>query len=71
MNLVIAEHDNEILKSATLNAIGAAQRIGGETHVLVAGFDARSVAEQAAKVGGVSKVLLADAPHLSSQLAEN
>ena len=58
--LVVAEHDNKSLKSSTLNAVAAAQAIGGELHVLVAGANARPAAEAAAKVAGVAKVLLAD-----------
>ncbi|WP_158936980.1 electron transfer flavoprotein subunit alpha/FixB family protein [Burkholderia sp. S171] len=70
-NLVIAEHDNVSLKSATLNTIAAAQRIGGDVHVLVAGHNAQAVAEAATKIAGVNKVLLADAPQLAAGLAEN
>ncbi len=69
--LLIAEHDNAELKAATLHAVTAAAKIGGEVHVLVAGHNARGVAEQAAKVAGVAKVLLADAPQLAASLAEN
>ena len=69
--LVIAEHDNAHLKGATLNTVAAAAKIGGDVHVLVAGANARAVAEQAAKIAGVSKVLLADAPQLAEGLAEN
>ncbi|MBR8654815.1 electron transfer flavoprotein subunit alpha/FixB family protein [Achromobacter sp. Marseille-Q0513] len=69
--LVIAEHDNAQLKGATLNTIAAAVKIGGDVHVLVAGANARAVAEQAAQAAGVSKVLLADAPQLAEGLAEN
>ncbi|WP_207001320.1 electron transfer flavoprotein subunit alpha/FixB family protein [Trinickia mobilis] len=69
--LVIAEHDNASLKAVTLNTVAAAQKIGGEIHVLVAGHNAKSVADSAAKVAGVSKVLFADAPHLAEGLAEN
>jgi electron transfer flavoprotein alpha subunit len=68
--LLIAEHDNAELKGATLNAAAAAARIGGELHILVAGHNARAVAEQAAHVAGASRVLLADAPQLAAQLAE-
>lgn len=70
-NLVIAEHDNAQLKGATLNTVAAAAQIGGDVHVLVAGGGAQAVAEQAAQIAGVSKVLLADAPHLADGLAEN
>lgn len=69
--LVVAEHDNATLKGGTLNAITAATKIGGDIHVLVAGKDCKPAAEAAAKVAGVSKVLMADAPHYSHELAEN
>ncbi|PWF23018.1 electron transfer flavoprotein subunit alpha/FixB family protein [Corticimicrobacter populi] len=69
--LVIAEHDNTQLKAATLNTVAAAARLGGDVHVLVIGHQAQAVADQAAKVAGVSKVLLADAPQLAEGLAEN
>jgi electron transfer flavoprotein alpha subunit len=70
-NLVIAEHDNAQLKGATLNTVAAAARVGGDVHVLVAGSGAQAVADEAARIAGVSKVLLADAPHLADGLAEN
>ncbi|MGF6369563.1 electron transfer flavoprotein alpha subunit [Paraburkholderia sp. RAU6.4a] len=70
-NLVIAEHDNASIKAATLNTIAAAQKIGGDIHVLVAGHNAQGAADAAAKIAGVSKVLLADAPQLAAGLAEN
>jgi electron transfer flavoprotein alpha subunit len=69
--LVIAEHDNQSLKAATLNAVTAALATGGEVHVLVAGSNAGAVAQAAAQVAGVTKVLHADAAHLADQLAEN
>ncbi|MEI6115830.1 MAG: FAD-binding protein [Burkholderiales bacterium] len=69
--LVIAEHDNAHLKGATLNVVAAAAKIGGDIHVLVAGSGAQAVADQAAKIAGVSKVLLADGPSLADGLAEN
>ena len=69
--LVIAEHDNAALKAATLNTVAAAQKIGGDIHVLVAGHNAQGAADAAATVAGVSKVLLADAPQLAAGLAEN
>ncbi len=69
--LVIAEHDNAQLKGATLNVVAAAAKIGGDVHVLVAGANAAAVAEQASKISGVSKVLLADAPAFADGLAEN
>ncbi len=71
VNLVIAEHDNASIKAATLNTVAAAQKIGGDVHVLVAGHNAQAAAEAAAKIAGVSKVLLADAPQLEAGLAEN
>ena len=73
--LVIAEHDNASVKAATLNTVAAAHAVGklvgGEVHVLVAGHHAQAAAEQAAKIAGVAKVLLADAPQLEAGLAEN
>lgn len=69
--LVIAEHDNKALNAATLNVVAAAQKIGGDITVLVAGSGAQAVAVQAAKVAGVSKVLLADDAAYANQLAEN
>jgi electron transfer flavoprotein alpha subunit len=69
--LVIAEHNQATLKVATLNAVSAARELGGEIHVLVAGLDVQGVADAAAGAAGVSKVLLADAPHLEAGLAEN
>ncbi len=69
--LVIAEHDNAVLKAATLNAVTAAAKIGGEIHLLVAGANCGSVAEQAAKVAGVAKVKVVDAAHYGDQTAEN
>jgi len=70
-NLVIAEHDNVSIKTGTLNTIAAAQKIGGDVHVLVAGHNAQTAADAAAKIAGVAKVLLADAPQLEAGLAEN
>ena len=69
--LVIAEHDNKALNAATLNVVAAAQKIGGDITVLVAGSGAQAVADQAAQVAGVSKVLLADDAIYANQLAEN
>ncbi|MGF6731840.1 electron transfer flavoprotein alpha subunit [Paraburkholderia youngii] len=71
VNLVVAEHDNASIKAATLNTIAAAQKVGGEIHVLVAGHNAQAAADAAAKIAGVAKVLLADAPQLEAGLAEN
>jgi electron transfer flavoprotein alpha subunit len=69
--LVIAEHDNASIKPATLSAIAAAAKVGGEIHVLVAGSNAQAAADAASNIAGVSKVLLADAPQLADGLAEN
>jgi electron transfer flavoprotein alpha subunit len=69
--LVIAEHDNAELKPATLNTVTAAAQIGGDVHLLVAGHNCAAVAEAAAKVAGVAKVLHADAPALEHGVAEN
>ena len=69
--LIIAEHDNSSLKAATLNSVTAAQQIGGDIHMLVAGSNCQAVAEQAAKIAGIEKVLLADNPAYSHSLAEN
>jgi len=69
--LVIAEHDNASLKAVTLNTVTAAAQCGGDVHILVAGSGCGAVAEQAAKVAGVSKVLVADAPQFADGLAEN
>ncbi|HQC72213.1 MAG TPA: FAD-binding protein [Candidatus Competibacteraceae bacterium] len=69
--LVIAEHDNATLKAATLNTVTAASQIGGAITVLVAGHGCGAVAESAAQIAGVTKVLLADAPQYAHQLAEN
>jgi electron transfer flavoprotein alpha subunit len=68
--LVLAEHEAGQLKAATLNAVTAASKLGGDVHVLVAGSGAGAVAEAAAKVAGVAKVLLADAPAYANNLAE-
>jgi electron transfer flavoprotein alpha subunit len=69
--LVIAEHDNTTLKGATLNAVSAASQVGGELHLLLAGQGCGAVAEAAAQVAGVSKVLVADNDAYGHQLAEN
>ncbi|MBG4608456.1 FAD-binding protein [Pseudomonas aeruginosa] len=69
--LVIAEHNNVALAAATLNTVAAAQQIGGDIHLLVAGQGCGTVAEAAAQVAGVAKVLLADAPAYANQLPEN
>ncbi|SFG42991.1 electron transfer flavoprotein subunit alpha/FixB family protein [Neptunomonas qingdaonensis] len=69
--LVIAEHDNSELKPATLNTVAAAAQMGGDLHVLVAGAGCQSVADAAAKIQGVSQVLLAEDACYEHQLAEN
>jgi len=69
--LIIADHDNAALKSATLHTIAAAQKLGGEIHLLVAGGNAGAAAQTAAQAAGVAKVLHADAPHLAQPTAEN
>lgn len=69
--LVIAEHDNTELKGATLNTVAAAAQLGAEVHVLVAGENVGAVAEAAAQIAQVSKVLVADGSALGHALAEN
>jgi len=69
--LVLAEHDNKTVKKATLNTVAAAQKLGADIHVLVAGHNAAAAAGEAARVAGVKKVLHADAPQLGEFLAEN
>ena len=69
--LVIAEHDHQQLKAATLNTVAAAQKIGGDIHVLVAGSNCNAAAQEAATLNGVSLVKVADAAHYQSQTAEN
>lgn len=69
--LVIAEHDNESLKAATLNAVAAAGTLGGEVDILVAGAGCSAAADAAAQVLGVSKVICADNAAYEHQLAEN
>ena len=59
--LLIAEHDNKVLKDATAKALSAAKALGADVHVLIAGKECKAVADAAAKFGGVTKVLLADA----------
>ena len=69
--LVIAEHDNNSIKSATLNTVTAAKALGGDVHVLVAGANAGAAAAAAAQIAGVAKVLHADGAQLAEGLAEN
>src|SRR5258706_14179205 len=69
--LVLAEHDNKSLKKATLNAVAAAQKIGGDIDVLVAGHQAGEAAKAASGVSGIQRVRHRDAPPLGDYLAEN
>ena len=69
--LVVAEHDNASIKGATLNTVAAAQKIGGDIAVLVAGQGVAGAVDAAAKIAGVSKVLVADNAAYAHQLAEN
>lgn len=69
--LVYAEHDNSVLKAESFKLVTAAQKIAADIHVLVAGADCAAVAEQAAGIAGVTKVLVADNAAYSNQLAEN
>ncbi len=69
--LVYAEHDNKSLKAETLKTVAAAQAMGGDITLLVAGHQCQAVAEEAAKVNGVTKVLVADNAAYEHQLAEN
>lgn len=69
--LIIAEHDNAVIKGAVLNTVTAGQKLGQEMHVLVAGFECASVAEAASKLSGVTKVLVADAESLKNCLVED
>ncbi|MCC7006097.1 MAG: FAD-binding protein [Ottowia sp.] len=69
--LVIAEHDNHVLKPSTFNTITAAQSCGQDIHILVAGWQCDAVAQKAAQIAGINKVLHTEAQHLSAPLAEN
>ncbi len=69
--LVLAEHDNKTVRKATLNTVAAAQKLGSDIHVLVAGHGCAGAAKAAAQISGVAKVLHADAPQLGEELAEN
>jgi electron transfer flavoprotein alpha subunit len=69
--LVFAEHDNQSVKKATLSTVAAAQKIGGEIHLLVAGHNCGAAAKAASQVAGVAKVLHADAAQLDDEIAEN
>jgi electron transfer flavoprotein alpha subunit len=68
--LLLAEHDNKTLKDATNKALTAAKDIGVDVHILIAGHDCKAVADAAAKLDGVKKVLVADAPAYEHMLAE-
>ena len=68
--LLLAEHTNDALNPATGKALSAALALGGDVHILVAGANCRAAAEEAAKLNGASKILIADAAHLEHQLAE-
>jgi len=69
--LLLAEHDNKALAPATAKALTAAREFGSDVDILVAGEGCKAVADEAAKLDGVRKVLLADAPHLAHRLAED
>src|SRR5258705_10352321 len=69
--LVLAEHDNKTIRKATLNAVAAAKKSGGDIQVLVAGQQAGEAAKAASQIAGVAKVLHADAPQLGEFLAES
>jgi len=69
--LVLAEHDNAVLRPATLSTVAAAAALGDDIHLLVAGADCAAVAQEGAKIAGVTKVLHADAPIYGHDLAEN
>jgi electron transfer flavoprotein alpha subunit len=68
--LLLAEHNNAALQAATAKALSGASQLGSDVHVLVAGHNCKAVAEEAAKLQGVAKVLVADAPQLEHGLAE-
>ena len=69
--LIVAEHDNASLRPATLNILTAAGELDGEVHILIAGADCAGAADAAAKLPGVAKVRVADAPEYGHELAEN
>jgi electron transfer flavoprotein alpha subunit len=69
--LIIAEHDNAAIKPALLNTVAAAQKIGGDIHILVAGHQCAPAAQAAAAIAGVKKILVVDAPQYAHALAEN
>ncbi|MEX3967841.1 electron transfer flavoprotein subunit alpha/FixB family protein [Paraburkholderia sp. EG286B] len=69
--LVIAEHDNQLIKASALNTVAAARKIDGEIHLLVAGYNVQTVVSAASRIEGVAKIIVADAPQLEQGLAEN
>lgn len=69
-NLIIADHDNSVLKDSTLNVVSAAEKIGGDIHILVAGSGSSAVADAAAKIPGIAKVIHVDSDEYSHPLAE-
>ncbi len=69
--LILVEHEGGEIRPATLSVVAAATAIGGDVHLLVAGSDAAGVADKAAAIAGVSKVMLADSPAYANELAEN
>src|SRR5262245_30557995 len=71
MILVLAEHDNASVKSATAHAVTAARKLGNDIDVVVAGFRADAAAKATSELAGVTRVLHADAPHFEKPTAEN
>ncbi|HXF16605.1 MAG TPA: FAD-binding protein [Burkholderiales bacterium] len=69
--LIIGEHDNAAIKPAVLNTVAAAQEIGGDIDILIAGYQCATAAQGAAGIPGIRKILMADAPHYAHALAEN
>jgi electron transfer flavoprotein alpha subunit len=69
--LVLAQHDNRQLEKATLHAVGAAAKLGSEVHLVVLGYEARGVAEAAAQVQGVTRVIHVEHPTYTNPLAED
>jgi electron transfer flavoprotein alpha subunit len=69
--LVVAEHDNAVVKEASLHAVSAAAKLNAPISVLIAGSNAKAAAEAAAKIPGIAKVILVDAPDYANALAEN
>jgi electron transfer flavoprotein alpha subunit len=69
--LIIVEHEGGQLKASTLNAVTAAQKLGGAVHLLVAGHEVAALAQSAAKIAGIEKVRVADAPQYAHALAED